>query len=153
MSQTPLENAVAEVVVDESGPRYVQSMSDGRHVLVADEPAIAGGGDAGPSPYGLLLMALGACTSMTVRMYADHSGWPLTGVRVRLRHFRRHARDAMAVTDDAFLDRIERVIEFEGALDEIQRARLMQIAGNCPVHRTLSHRTLIETSLEPPRAP
>jgi putative redox protein len=133
------------VVVTEAGPRYGQSMSDGRHQIVADEPLDAGGADAGPSPYALLLMALGACTSMTLRMYADRSGWPLTGVRVQLEHFRGHAADAQTGSENAYLDRIARVITLQGDLDEIQRARLMKIAESCPVHRTLSHRTLIQT--------
>ena len=138
-----------EVVVTEAGARYGQSMTDGRHLVVADEPAEVGGADAGASPYALLLMALGACTCITLRMYADRSSWPLTGIRVRLKHFRGHAADAAAAgADSAFLDRIERVIELEGPLlSEVQRARLAQIAESCPVHRTLSHRTLIETSL------
>ena len=139
-----------EVVVTEAGPRYAQSMSDGRHLTIADEPAEVGGADAGPSPYALLLMALGACTSMTLRMYADRSGWPLERVRVRLKHFRGHAADAVASGEgeNAFLDRIERVIELDGPdLDQVQRTRLAKIAESCPVHRTLSHRTLIETRL------
>ncbi len=138
-----------DVVVTESGERYGQAMSDGRHLVVADEPTEAGGGDTGPSPYALLLMALGSCTSMTLRMYAQRSGWPLTGIRVRLKHFRGHAADAEALGEGAFLDRIERVIELDGPLDEVQRARLIKISESCPVHRTLSHRTLINTSLAP----
>lgn len=134
------------VVVTEAGPRYGQSMSDGRHLIVADEPHEADGADAGPSPYALLLMSLGACTSITLRLYADRSGWRLTGVRVQLEHFRGHASDAAAMGEGAFLDRIERVIALEGELDEAQRERLMKIAESCPVHRTLSHRTLIQTS-------
>jgi putative redox protein len=135
------------VVVTEAGPHYGQSMSDGRHRVVADEPLEVGGADAGPTPYALLLMALGACTSMTLRMYADHSGWALTGVRVQLEHFRGHAADAAKGGEDAFLDRIERTITLEGDLDEAQRVRLLKVAESCPVHRTLSHRTLIQTSL------
>jgi putative redox protein len=139
-----------EVIVTEAGAHYGQSMTDGRHVVVADEPGDVGGADAGPSPYALLLMALGACTSMTLRMYADRSGWPLQGVKVRLKHFRGHAADALAAGgENAFLDRIERVIELDGPLDAAQRARLIQISQSCPVHRTLSHRTLIETTLAP----
>jgi putative redox protein len=144
-----------EVVVTDAGPRYGQSMSDGRHVVTADEPADVGGADAGASPYALLLMALGACTSITLRMYADRSGWPLERVRVRLKHFRGHAGDAALSgegADSAFLDRIERVIELDGPdLSEVQRERLGKIAESCPVHRTLSHRTLIQTTLTPLR--
>jgi putative redox protein len=134
------------VVVSEFGARYRQAMDDGRHVLIADEPVDVGGADVGPSPYALLLMALGACTSMTLRMYADRSGWPLTGIRVRLQHFRGHAADA-ADGENAFLDRIDRMIELDGPLELAQRERLSKIAESCPVHRTLSHRTLITTTL------
>ena len=136
------------VVVTESGQPYAQILNNGRHRLVADEPVDVGGRDAGPSPYELLLMALGSCTAITVRMYANRKGWPMTGITVRLEHFRGHAADAEAAEDPAaFLDRIDRRIELDGPLDEGQRAKLMQIAGSCPVHRTLSHRTLINTTL------
>jgi len=147
-AKVPTRIEPGEVVVTETGEPYAQTMTDGRHVVVADEPGDVGGEDAGASPYGLLLMSLGACTSMTIRLYADRKDWPLTGITVRLKHFRGHIDDAKDFEDPAaFLDRIERVIELDGPLDEVQRARLMEVAGMCPVHRTLSHRTKIDTTL------
>ena len=135
------------VVVAESGQgRFGQWLLDGRHRLTADEPLAAGGEDAGPGPYELLLMSLGACTAMTLRLYAERKGWPLARVIVRLRHARIHAEDcAKCDTAPALLDRIERTIELEGTLDATQRARLMEIADKCPVHRTLTSNIVIAT--------
>ena len=123
-----------------------QTVLAGRHDLSADEPIAAGGRDGGPGPYDYLLVALGACTSMTVRLYADRKVWPLEQVIVRLRHAKIHARDcAECETREGFLDRIERDIELVGALDGEQRARLMDIADKCPVHRTLTGEVKIVT--------
>ena len=123
-----------------------QTVLAGRHDLSADEPNAAGGRDGGPGPYDYLLVALGACTSMTVRLYADRKAWPLEQVIVRLRHAKIHARDcAECETREGFLDRIERDIELVGALDGEQRARLMDIADKCPVHRTLTGEVKIVT--------
>ena len=123
-----------------------QTVLAGRHDLSADEPIAAGGRDGGPGPYDYLLVALGACTSMTVRLYADRKAWPLEQVIVRLRHAKIHARDcAECETREGFLDRIERDIELVGALDGEQRARLMDIADKCPVHRTLTGEVKIVT--------
>lgn len=123
-----------------------QTVLAGRHDLSADEPIAAGGRDGGPGPYDYLLVALGACTSMTVRLYADRKAWPLEQVIVRLRHAKIHARDcAECETREGFLDRIERDIELVGALDGEQRARLMDIADKCPVHRTLTGEVKIAT--------
>ena len=114
-----------------------QVMLDGRHFLYADEPVAAGGGDAGPGPYELLLMALGSCTSMTVHLYATRKQWPLEQVVVRLKHSKVHAEDcADCETKTGFIDRIEREIELEGTLDPQQRQRLLEIANMCPVHWT-----------------
>ena len=137
------------VVVAERGDgKFTQVMLDGEHVLLADEPRNAGGDDRGPSPYGLLLMALGACTSMTLRLYAARKGWPVERVKVRLRHFRDYAADCEDCEDkDAKMERIERVIDFEGELDDEQRTRLLQIAEKCPVHRTLEARVKIDSRL------
>ena len=126
-----------------------QRILAGGHVLVADEPAASGGQDAGPTPYDLLLAALGACTSMTLRLYADKKGWPLAGVDVRLRHDRIHAEDCATCDTDAggYADRFEREIALAGELDADQRARLLEIADRCPVHRTLMGQKEIVTRL------
>ena len=130
--------------------RFTQHILAGKHVLRADEPAAAGGDDRGPGPYDLLLAGLGACTSMTVRMYADQKRWPLERVRVDLRHEKVHATDcAECETRDGKIDRIERVLMLEGDLDEAQRQRLLEIAGKCPVHRTLHSEVWVPTSLAP----
>lgn len=119
----------------------------GPHSLRIDEPLEVGGKDSGPSPYDLLLAALGACTSMTVRLYAQRKGWPLQHVEVRLRHSRVHADDCERTeTKQAnFLDVIDRDLSFIGALTDEQRERLKQIAEMCPVHRTLTNSVEIRT--------
>jgi uncharacterized OsmC-like protein len=116
--------------------------------ILADEPVEAGGEDRGPDPYELLLAALGACTSMTVLIYARRKQWPLQGVEVRLRHARVHAEDcADCETRPGLLDRIERELALEGELSPEQRERLLQIAERCPVHRTLTSEIRIESRL------
>ena len=126
---------------------FVQEVAAGDHRLVADEPAPAGGTDTGPNPYDLLLAALGSCTSMTIAMYARRKGWPLQAVRVRLRHAKIHAADcADCETKEGRLDHLERVIQLDGDLDDEQRARLIEIANKCPVHKTLTSQIKIETS-------
>lgn len=118
------------------------------HALVADEPVAVGGSDLGPTPYDLLAAALGACTSMTLRMYADRKGWPLEETVVRLRHFKVHAKDGeRCVSDEARVDQLDRDIALVGPLDEQQRARLLEITNHCPVHRTLSAGVRITTEL------
>jgi putative redox protein len=118
------------------------------HELASDEPLEQGGADTGPSPYELLAAALGACTSMTLGMYARHKQWPLDEVKVRLRHSRIYAEDcADCDTKEAMLDRIDRDIELAGNLTAEQRARLLEIADQCPVHRTLTRGMLIHTRL------
>ena len=124
---------------------FLQDVNAGpkRHAL-ADEPEAYGGTDRGMSPYGFLSAGLGACTSMTIRMYARRKGWPLDHVRVDVCHDKVHAQDAEA-SHEAKIDRFLRVITLEGDLDEEQRARLMDIADRCPVHRTLERSSHIET--------
>jgi putative redox protein len=129
-----------------TGP-FEQALLDGRHALTADEPKSVGGDDAGPGPYELLLMALGSCTSMTMHMYASRKKWPLEQVVVRLRHAKVYAEDcADCEKPAAKIDRIERAIEVIGALDAEQRSRLLEIANQCPVHRTLSSKIDIKTT-------
>jgi putative redox protein len=136
------------IVVERGDGKFTQMMLDGGHVLLADEPRKAGGDDRGPSPYRLLLMALGSCTSMTIRLYAARKGWPVERITVRLRHFRDYAADCADCEEkNVALERIERVIDFEGNLDDAQRARLLEIAEKCPVHRTLESRVKIESRL------
>jgi uncharacterized OsmC-like protein/alpha/beta superfamily hydrolase len=118
--------------------------------LVADEPVEDGGGNEGPSPYEYLLAALGACTGMTLQVYARGKGWPLEEVVVRLSHHKVHAEDCRDCDEtDRRMDTFERELELRGALDETQRQRLLEVAGRCPVHRTLTSGVRIETSLRP----
>lgn len=135
-------------VVERGDGKFTQVLLGRDHVLLADEPLDAGGDNRGPSPYGLLLMALGACTSMTLRLYADRKGWPVDRITVRLKHFRDYAADCKDCDDkDTHIERIERVIDIAGALDGEQRSRLLEIAEKCPVHRTLESRVKIDSRL------
>ena len=130
---------VGSVVVRGSAAGFAQEIHAGPHRLHADEPGSAGGTDTGPSPYDLLLASLGACTSMTVAMYARRKAWPLEEVTVHLRHSKIHAADcAECETKEGLLDRIDRDIHFVGPLTDEQRAKLLEIANKCPVHRTLT---------------
>ncbi|HWI26686.1 MAG TPA: OsmC family protein [Stellaceae bacterium] len=139
------------ILVVESGEGLLkQYLLDGRHRLVADEPTQLGGSDAGPNPYELLLMSLGACTAMTLRLYARRKQWPLERIAVRLRHQRIHAEDcAECETRIGFIDRIECEIELAGPLDAAQRQRLLEIADMCPVHRTLTSEINVRSRLAP----
>lgn len=141
--------APGEVVVAEVGfGRYAQVVYDGKHRLTADEPEEEGGLDTGPSPYRLLLAALGACTSITLRMYAERKQWPLRQVAVRLRHSKKHTEDsARAEKKPAKIDHIEREIELVGDLSDAQRSRLLEIANKCPVHQTLERANEVVTTL------
>lgn len=137
------------VTVAESGDGPLsQAINASGHPLRADEPESQGGHDTGPSPYDLLLAGLGACTSMTLRLYARHKGWPLEKVTVTLNHEKIHAKDcAECETKEGRLDRIQRAIQLDGPLDAAQRARLMEIADRCPVHRTLHSEVRTESRL------
>ncbi len=148
----PLEAAEGTVVVQEAGEgKFAQRIAAGPHHLRADEPLSVGGDDSGPGPYDLLLAGLGACTSMTLRLYAEHKGWPLERVTVTLSHDKIHAEDcADCETKSGRLDRIERRLLIEGALDGGQRARLLEIADKCPVHRTLESEVVVRTALDEP---
>jgi uncharacterized OsmC-like protein len=128
---------MASVIV-RSGPGLRQEIQAGAHGLRADEPVAAGGTDAGPDPYAFLLSALGACTSMTLRLYADRKGWALREVVVELGIGRVYAEDCAHCEDPrAMVDQITRRITLHGDLDAAQRARLAEIAAKCPVHKTL----------------
>lgn len=136
----------AVVVQETRNGKFQQSVTVGPHRLLADEPVAAGGDDTGPGPYDLLLAGLGACTSMTMRLYADRKSLPLERTTVRLRHSKIYAKDCSECeTKDGMLDQIERVIEMDGALTAEQRQRLMEIADKCPVHRTLTSEIRILT--------
>ncbi|MBI2760963.1 MAG: OsmC family protein [Chloroflexi bacterium] len=129
---------------------YTHSLVAGTHAYYADEPEQDGGDDLGPTPYELLLWALGACTSMTLLMYARRKGWPLADVSVHLRHNRHYAEDcANCEAPTARIERIEREIVLIGDLTDDQRARLLDIAARCPVHRTITSDVQIVDRLTP----
>jgi len=135
-----------KVHVDTTRTPYVEEILVAGHRLLADEPTEAGGTDAGPGPYELLLAALGTCTCITVRMYAQRKHWPLEALHVTLTHAKVHAEDCVACeTEVRSLDQIEMEIRLTGALSPDQRQRLLDIAGKCPVHRTLTSQVRINT--------
>lgn len=135
------------VVTDASPSALTQVVRVGGHVLIADEP-LGIGDDLGPTPYDLLLAALGACTAMTLRLYAERRGWPLTEITVGLSHDRVHADDSQdCTTTPRKIERIESVVSLAGALSDEQRGRLLEIATRCPVHRTLMAELRIVTRL------
>ncbi|HET6984909.1 MAG TPA: OsmC family protein [Myxococcaceae bacterium] len=133
-----------QVVVD-SGPGLTQTIVAGPHVLQADEPVASGGEDAGPNPYELLLASLGACTSMTLRLYANHKDWPLDRVTVRLEHWKVQPDTRRGGGEP--VDEIKRVVVLVGDLSAEQRDRLLDVAGKCPVSRTLARSVRIATLL------
>jgi putative redox protein len=136
------------IIVHGSAAGFAQEIAIGQHRLTADEPLSVGGTDAGPNPYDLLLAALGSCTSMTVALYARRKRWPLEAVTVTLRHSKIHAADCESCeTKEGKLDHIERDVELVGSLSREQRARLLEIADMCPVHRTLTSEIDIQTRL------
>lgn len=140
------------VVVNSEREGLLQTIQIGQHRLQSDEPPDSGN-DGGPNPYELLLAALGACTSMTLRIYADRKQWPLQGVQVRLGHSRIHAEDcATCDTKEGLLDQIEVEVSLIGDLSDSQRLRLMEIADHCPVHRTLLGEIQIRMTLSSPGA-
>ena len=145
----PVAQSGTVVVTGAGEGLFPQLISARGHRLRADEPVAVGGTDSGPGPYDLLLAGLGACTAMTLRMYAERKKWPLENAQVTLRHGKVHAADCADCESKAgMLDRIERVIRLDGPLDPDQRARLMEIADKCPVHRTLTSEIRIETRAE-----
>ena len=151
-SEAPAEAVAApsgEVLVQEKGSgKFTQDVVAGRHRLIADEPRNFGGNDEGPGPYDYLMAGLGACTSMTIRLYAERKSWPLEGIAVTLSHDKIHAEDcAHCETKAGRLDRMTRRIKLEGPLDETQRQKLLEIADKCPVHRTLEGHIEVKTEL------
>ena len=150
-ASTEAEIADGAVVVRETrNGLFQQEVTVGQHRFLADEPVQAGGTDTGPGPYDLLLAALGACTSMTVRLYADRKQIPLERTHVHLRHGKIYATDcANCETKEGKIDRIDREISFEGNLDDATRVRLLEIADKCPVHRTLKSEVDIRTVERP----
>ena len=141
--------APGAVSVTETGRgKFQQLITAGQHRFLADEPVAAGGLDSGPGPYDLLLAALGACTAMTLRLYADRKGLPLERVAVRLTHSRIHAADCETCeTKEGMLDRIDKEIAVAGKLDDAERTRLLEIAEKCPVNRTLKSEIEIRGSI------
>ena len=137
-----------EVTVESDG--YLkQRITAGNHVFTADEPVSSGGQDTGPDPYALLLGSLGACTSMTVQMYARRKGFPLEKVRVRLTHERIYAKDCEECeSKEGTVGRIERHVTLFGPLSEEQKNRLIEIAGKCPVGKTLQSELLIQDFMD-----
>ena len=143
---TPEQPEAPNVIVHGTAAGFAQKIQVGAHELSADEPVSYGGSDSGPSPYDLLLAALGACTSMTIGLYARKRGWPLEKITVSLRHSKIHAKDCDdCETKEGRIDRMEVEIHLDGALSAEQRAKLMEIAEKCPVHQTLTSEINIKT--------
>lgn len=136
--ERPVEQGPTEVHVSIERARFATHVVARRHAFVVDEPTSLDGTDLGPDPYELLLASLGSCIAITLRMYADRKGWPLEAVRVRLTHEAVHADDAEGCERERrAIDQVETTLALEGELDPAQRARLLEIADRCPIHRTL----------------
>ena len=134
------------VVVHGDAKGFAQKVQIGSYQLTTDEPVSYGGTDSGPSPYDLILAALGSCTSMTIGLYARKRNWPVTGITVSLWHTKIHAQDCDdCETKEGRIDRIEMEIHLDGTLTEEQRIKLMEIAEKCPVHQTLTSEINIKT--------
>ena len=140
---------MSEVIVTSKGNLQNEVRYGAGHTFTTDEPVAAGGEDAGPDPYTLLLAALGSCISMTVMLYARRKQWPVESVTVRLRQNRMHSKDCKECEQtEGYIHRIERTVSFTGALTEEQRARLQEIAHKCPVHKTLTSPIVIADAEE-----
>jgi putative redox protein len=137
-----------KVMVEGPASGFRTEVDVGGHHLVVDEPVAVGGTDAGPTPYEMLLAGLGACTVMTLRLYADRRKWPLERARVTLQHRKVHAQDCAECDRKATkMDVVDRIITLEGTLTEEQRAKLMEIAERCPVHQTLQSKIQVNTRI------
>ncbi|MBN3561022.1 bifunctional alpha/beta hydrolase/OsmC family protein [Aliamphritea spongicola] len=154
LDSTPLPDAPAEqiekgeVLIREGNKQFLRVVHTDHHQWLSDEPVNVGGGNAGPDPYEQLLSALGSCTSMTIRMYANHKNLPLDAVNVSLKHYRQHCSDCQAAEENnPRIDVIERMIDLKGDLTPEQRQRLLEIADKCPVHRTLEGPIRITSAL------
>ncbi len=145
---TAPEVSKGQVLITELDKKFLRGCYSDSHQLMADEPVSYGGSNLGPSPYDLLLISLGACTSMTLRMYANHKKIPLEDIRVQLVHERIHAEDCETCPDDKLeTEHITRTIQLKGDLTEAQRERMLEIADRCPVHQTIENRPEIKTQL------
>ena len=142
-----MANNPSTVLVETAEGKFQQNITAGNNRFLADEPESFGGMDSGPSPYDLLLAALGSCTSMTIKMYADRKKIPLESVHIELEHSREHVADCDTCgNDDNRIDVIDRAITLTGDLTDEQRQKLMEIADKCPVHRTLENRIDIHST-------
>ena len=142
-------DAQTVVSIKDKTNKFLTQIQTGRHMLIGDEPEEVGGEDLGPSPYQLLTSALGACTAMTMRMYADRKGWDINQIRVHLNHEKKHSDDCVdCEKSTSKIDHFERLIEIDSQLEDSQITRLLEIANKCPVHRTLEGEVKIETRLK-----
>lgn len=138
---------MAQVTVKTGTAKYKTIINTSNHEIIADEPKPMGT-DLGPNPYDFLLMALGSCVSMTLRMYADRKGWDLQEVEVELNQVKQHSRDCEdCESKEGYIHRIEKKLRFKGDLTEEQKVRLLDISHRCPVQKTLLNEIKIETSL------
>jgi uncharacterized OsmC-like protein len=138
------------VPIESASPEFLENISVGQHRIRADEPTSAGGRDAAPTPYELLLAALGACKAITVRMYAKRKGWPLQGVQLKLSHAKVHAEDCTNCdSGGSLIDQIDVEIKLQGELSAEQRRILLAIAEKCSVQRTLTSQVQIRTRIDP----
>ncbi len=128
---------------------YKTVMTAGQHELVSDEPLKSGGKDLGPDPYDYLLMALGSCTAITMRMYANRKEWPVEDIYIEMRHNKVHAEDCEDCDDPkARIDKIEKEIIVKGDLDRDQIDRLLEISKKCPVHKTMIKSVIVDSTIE-----
>ena len=137
-----------EILIGEGNHKFLREVASDDHTWLSDEPNAFGGDNLGPDPYEQLLSSLGTCTSMTLRMYANHKGWPVDDIKVELKHSREHEKDCEAPDKaNCKIEVIEKTLTIEGDLDEQQTSRLLEVADRCPVHKTLLGNLKITTEL------